>query len=352
MALLQDTLLNFRIVSVRQESALAKTYELKQIGGPDLRYKPGQFLTFIIKTEHQELRRSYSILSLPGEPLKITVKKVDNGAISRFILQHWKEGSMVTSLQAAGRFTLDSANDKPRDIFCFAAGSGIIPILPQIRHLLQHEPQSVIHLIYSNHNEDEALFLPQIEQLALDFRTFRLTNLFSDPVKRHKELGHLSNLFVEAYVARELTFLKNDTVFLVCGPFTYMRMIRITLGFMHFSNEKILKENYIPEGMLGGNVHHPRFPDRNIIIRIHETQHRVLVPSGKDILTASLNAGLALPYSCRGGVCGNCTAICTKGGVRMSINEVLTDNDIKEGWILTCTGFPEEDDTVIEFSRQ
>ncbi|KAA8486244.1 ring-1,2-phenylacetyl-CoA epoxidase subunit PaaE [Arcticibacter tournemirensis] len=350
MALNQEKSLNFRIVSVTQETALAKTYELELLDGDSLNYKPGQFLTFIIRTGQQELRRSYSILSLPGEPLKITVKKVENGAISRFILQHWKEGAIVSALLPAGRFSLKAQNDRQRDIFCFAAGSGIIPILPQIRYLLKNEPQSVIHLVYSNHNEHEALFLEQIEKLAERHPNLHLINLFSDPVTRRKEPGHLSNILLESYVKEQMTFTKEDAMFLVCGPFTYMRMIRITLGFMHFKAENILRENYSPELMRSGNVHHPVFPERNVMISIHNQRHIVKVPSGKDILSASLEGGIVLPYSCRGGVCGNCAAICKRGKVQMSINEVLTDSDLKQGWILTCTGFPEEDNTLIEFS--
>jgi len=41
--------------------------------------------------------------------------------------------------------------------------------------------------------------------------------------------------------------------------------------------------------------------------------------------------------------------ICKKGKISMSINDVLTDKDLKEGWILTCTGFPREDNTEIVF---
>ena len=347
---LQERLLHFRIVSVKQETPLAKTYQLELQGNESLEYKPGQFLTFLIDTGQQELRRSYSILSLPGEPLKITVKKVDNGAISRLILQSWKEGAIVTTLPPAGRFTLEAQESIPRDIFCFAAGSGIIPILPQIRHLLSSEPQSTVHLIYSNHDEENTLFLKEIEELAERYVYFKLKILFASPLLRLQEQGHVSNISVETYVNRELQYDREDAVFLVCGPFSYMRMIRITLGFMHFKQENILKENYLPELMRSGNVHHPHFPDRNIHIRIHGETHALKVRSGADILTAGLEKGLPLPYSCRGGVCGNCTAMCKKGKVKMSINEVLTDNDIKHGWVLTCTGYPEEEDSVIEFS--
>ena len=66
-------------------------------------------------------------------------------------------------------------------------------------------------------------------------------------------------------------------------------------------------------------------------------------------LSTALSKGLKLPYSCRGGVCGTCAAICKTGKVHMSINEVLTDEDIRKGWVLTCTGYPADEGTAISF---
>ena len=177
-----DNLLKLRITSVKHETASASTYTLERLDGKPVEFLPGQFLTFIIDTGKQEVRRSYSILSLPGERLEVTVKKVTNGLISRYILQHWHKGQVVTSLYPSGRFSLKSQLTVERDIFCFAAGSGIVPILPQIRHLLRHEPQSLIHLIYSNHNEADTLFYEELTLLASQSSRFKVHYFFSEPV--------------------------------------------------------------------------------------------------------------------------------------------------------------------------
>lgn len=346
---MEERLLLFRIISIKQENPVAKTYELLLLNQQKLSYKPGQFLTFIIETEKQELRRSYSILTLPGEAIKITVKKVDNGLISRYILQHWKEGETIKSLPPAGRFTLEPLGGLQRDILCFAAGSGIIPILPQIRMLLLKEPQSTIHLIYSNHDEKDTLFLNEIEELSEKFPALNFINLFSDPIIRFTERGRLSNITTEPLINRILKYKKDDAVFLLCGPFAYMRMLNFTIGLMHFKKENIKRENYLPEVMRSGHIALQTFPDRNIAIEIYGEKHILFVPSGENILDAGLRKGLKLPYSCKGGVCGNCAALCKGGKVYMSINEVLTDNDIQQGWVLTCTGYPETDNIVIDF---
>lgn len=346
---MNNNLLLFNIVGIKQETEIAKSYELELNTGKPLDFIAGQFLTFIIKLGEQEVRRSYSITSLPGESLKVTVQKVDNGLISRHILNSWKVGDTLVSLPPMGRFTLRPQALVKRDIFCFAAGSGIIPVLPQIRKLLVEEPQSLIHLVYSNTNEKKTLFLFEIEELKKDHEHLEVTFLFSEPAFRIKERGRLSNLYTEDLVNLQLRYNRSDVVFLICGPFTYMRMLDITLLAMHFRKENLLKENFIPEIMRSGYVSEPKFPEMEMTIEANGKENRLLVASGQDILTAALQKGINLPYSCRGGVCGSCAAICKKGKVFMSINEVLTNDDIKAGWVLTCTGYPAEEETAILF---
>ena len=344
-----NALLHFSIVAIKQENPSARTYELKLLNDGKLQFKAGQFLTFLINTENHDIRRSYSILSLPGEPIKITVKKVENGAISRFILQTWKIGDIVYSLPPAGRFTVEPWKTYKRDIFCFAAGSGIIPILPQIKYLLNAEPQSIIHLIYSNKDEDNSLFLEEIETLDQRYDNLQLLNFFSDPGNRVKERGRLSNLNVEPLIEKLLQFKKEDALFLICGPFAYMRMLNFVLMLMHFPKENIRRENFLPEIMRAGQAVHKLFPERQIILTLTGQTSKVEVRPGEDILSAAQRQGLNPPYSCKGGICGNCAAKCKSGKVYMSINEVLTEADLQQGWVLTCTGFPETENVMIDF---
>jgi len=56
-----------------------------------------------------------------------------------------------------------------------------------------------------------------------------------------------------------------------------------------------------------------------------------------------------LPYSCEAGRCGSCTATCIDGKVWMSYNEVLMDDEISKGRVLTCTGYPIGGDVVLKF---
>ena len=112
-----------------------------------------------------------------------------------------------------------------------------------------------------------------------------------------------------------------------------------------------MRENFIPEIMRAGQARHRHFDDQTIELIFENKLYHLKVESGKNILDAALQQGLHLPYSCKGGICGNCAAKCTKGKVYMSINEVLSNADLDQGWVLTCTGFPESKGVAINFDN-
>jgi ferredoxin len=74
----------------------------------------------------------------------------------------------------------------------------------------------------------------------------------------------------------------------------------------------------------------------------------VTVPAnpGDTLLETARRAGLSPPYSCEAGNCGTCIATVTDGTVTMRVNEVLEEDEIADGLVLTCQGVPETDVTL------
>ena len=54
------------------------------------------------------------------------------------------------------------------------------------------------------------------------------------------------------------------------------------------------------------------------------------------ILDIALDNDIDAPYSCQGGVCSTCLARVIKGSVKMDNNQILTDEEVEEGLVLTC----------------
>src|SRR5476651_851250 len=128
-------MLQLRVEAIKWEAADTATFYLSNVSGEKIDYRAGQFITLIFSHHHNEIRRSYSLSSSPNEKLlAITVKRIENGEISRFLLSKTKVGDIWDVLPPAGKFTTtDSTSAK--DIVYFAAGSGIVPVYAQLKYI-------------------------------------------------------------------------------------------------------------------------------------------------------------------------------------------------------------------------
>ena len=62
---------------------------------------------------------------------------------------------------------------------------------------------------------------------------------------------------------------------------------------------------------------------------------------GETILETARRAGLTPPFSCEAGNCGTCMAKLTEGTATMRVNDALDDDEVDEGYVLTCQGVPD-----------
>lgn len=339
-------MLQLKIEDIKWEAADTATFFLRSLNGQKVSYKAGQFITLVFDHHGEELRRSYSISSSPNEDLlAITIKRVPNGELSRFLLTHARIGDVWQAVEPAGRFVLNTDEDE-RDIFFFAAGSGITPIFSQIKHALNHSGKSRLTLIYSNRNAAGILFKTELEALQHKHPDrLKIIHLLSDEAKR------LNNVIAEQLVRKQAHYTLNNALFYLCGPFDYMRMVRLTLIYIGISADNIRKENFVLD-TVAVSAHPVIFRPHKVRIAFGGETYDITAGENQSILQAALQNNIPLPYSCRVGMCSTCTAKCKSGQVRMTQNEVLTDKDLADGWVLACTGYVMGDDVVVEYPTQ
>ncbi len=274
--------------------------------------------------------------------LSITIRRVENGAISRFLLEKIKSGDILNAVEPAGRFTINRFEDE-KHIFLFSAGSGIVPIYSNLKYILNRPGKSRLILIYSNQHERSVLFHDELESLQLkNPERFNIIHLLSSAGNR------LNNLMVEQLIRQYASHNLNTAEFYTCGPSMYMRMIRLTLFYMGIEPGQVRKENFVLETIpVAAGL--KTFPPKRIRIHFENEIHDLVVGENQSILQAALQNNIPLPYSCRVGDCSTCAALCYGGHVEMVKNDVLTAADLAAGWILTCTGHPITDDGVINY---
>ncbi len=76
---------------------------------------------------------------------------------------------------------------------------------------------------------------------------------------------------------------------------------------------------------------------------------RSIAFDGESILDSALKAGLPAPFSCKAGVCATCRARCTAGKVEMAVHYGLTDDEIADGYVLTCQAVPMGDGVAVDY---
>ena len=336
-------MLQLKVEAIKWELPDTATFLLSEVSGKKIIYKAGQFITLVFDHHNEEIRRSYSLSSSPGEALlSITVKRIENGEISRFLLTKIKPGDILNAEEPAGKFTLTDLHiDK--DIFLFAAGSGIVPIFSQLKYALGKPGKSRFNLIYSSRDDKSVLFDAELNALAINHPgRLNIIILLSSTANR------LNNIKVEQLVTQNIPNALLKAEFYLCGPFDYMRMIRLTLLYMGIEPKQIRKENFVLE-TIAVPVGLFSFPPKKIRIDFKNETYDLVVGENQSILQAALQNGIPLPFSCRNGICSACSAMCKSGRVELVKNDVLTDSDLEQGWTLTCTGHPVTDDVVISF---
>ncbi|HYF68387.1 MAG TPA: ferredoxin--NADP reductase [Ohtaekwangia sp.] len=340
-----------QITEIRNETRDTKTFMLHEVSSPPLKYKAGQFITLVFPGKINEERRSYSISATPllNEPLTITVKRIDNGAFSRYLFDNCKVGSALFTIGAAGFFTLPEAPDAFSSFVFFAAGSGITPVLPLIKTLLYSVPQLQVYLVYSNHSPEQTIFLNNVKELKAQFgNRFHLEMLFSNSPNLLK--ARLSKFLLAEYIHEWFPETKNTTQFYLCGPHDYMQMITITLLREGVPSDHIRKEIFDTVKPPVRELP-PDQEEHRVVIYDDGQEHSFHVQFPETILSAAKKLAIVLPYSCEAGKCGTCAVTCLKGKVWMSNNEVLLDKELAKGRILTCTGYPVGGDLLLAVRR-
>ena len=90
--------------------------------------------------------------------------------------------------------------------------------------------------------------------------------------------------------------------------------------------------------------------DKGVLkITCDEITHTLDLIPGKTLLDIAIQAKLDVPYSCMGGVCSSCIARLTYGKASMENNQILSDDEIKEGLVLSCQAIPQSNEVSLDF---
>ncbi len=316
-------------------SAVAITFDVPKELVQTFAFVPGQYITIKKIIKGKELRRAYSISSSPkNSNITIGVKKVDRGGFSDYANTKLAVGDSLEIMPPEGRFTY-VYNQNVKNIAAFAAGSGITPIMSIAKTVLDSDPNTSFVLVYGNKSYEETMFYTDLVKLQLEY-TNRFFVYFTNSQTQEKDslFGRIDTSTVNYALKNKHKEVDFDAFYL-CGPESMIHLVSDTL-----------KENGVQEDRIKYELFTAtEIKDELPVSAEGETQIEVLVDSETFsftmdkkmlVLDAVLKENIDAPYSCQGGVCSSCIARVTEGKAEMVQNQILTDSEIEEGFILTC----------------
>lgn len=316
-------------------------------------YKAGQYLTFSIVINGEEVRRSYSVCSSPvtnADPV-IAVKQVENGRMSTYLNTQLKEGDIIDVMPPMGKFILEPNSSATNHYFMFGGGSGITPLISIIKTALLTEPNSKCYLFYANRNEESIIFREELDALEENPNLKIFYSLDEPNADWSGHSGYLTENKVSELIRQELGLNYPVAHYYTCGPGVMMKIVENGLKSTGVRDENINVEYFTSvvkeeakEDVATAVNYSEEVIERTIKVEVFGEQKEVTVKPEETILIAAQDVGLDPPYSCTIGVCTTCRARLRSGKASMEEREGLSDAEIDDGYILTCQAHPLSDD--------
>lgn len=318
----------------REETRDAATFTLSA-DGQAFRFFAGQFLSVGVEIDGRTHWRAYSISSSPNrsDSLDITVKRVDGGLVSNWLLDHLLPGMKLPALAPAGEFGLDG-RPLPQAVLLFSAGSGVTPMYAMSQHLLETRTEVEIHFFHSARSEADFIFASQLLALAAGQQNFYLHLFLTRPeggVDSHR--GRLDAERLKSLLPRGKTMAA-----WLCGADGYMDDVSSWLSEAGVA--AIYRESFTPPTIeIAADAAH-------YTLDVPAFGKTVDIAAGETLLDVMEREGLPIIGACRTGVCGSCKCKVQNGEVTSTSTLALTPDEIAAGFVLACSSTAQSDLTV------
>ncbi len=306
-------------------------------------HSAGQYLSITLNIEGKTLTRPYSLASSPREAMEghymLTIKKVEGGLATQYILDQWRVGTEVTASEPLGTFTYEPLRDA-KTIIGVAGGSGITPFRSLAKAIADGDEEAEMILLYGSRTLEDAIFQEEFQALEKACPKFKLVNILSHETKEGCEHGFITAELIKKYAPKG-----NYSIFL-CGPqamYNFVDKEIATLGLRQkFIRHELFGEYFGP----AKEADYPKNIAKSYQVTVYmagETK-TITAASDESILRSLEAAGIAAPAHCRSGECGWCHSRLISGQVYVPKSvDGRREADYQYGYIHPCCSFPISD---------
>jgi ferredoxin-NADP reductase/Fe-S-cluster-containing hydrogenase component 2 len=311
-----------------------KTFRFRAKNGGEIPfdYLPGQFLTLRLAPAGVPVRRSYTIASSPTwrDRIEITVKREPQGLVSRWLHDELKVGDEVEIEGPNGTFVFDG--QQAQSIVLIGAGVGITPLMSVARYLTETGWHGKMSLILGFRSPRDFIFRTELEELRARSPNLRVIATMTNPGEEAwtGPRGRIDSMLLQSAVP-DLAVHRTH----ICGPPAMMDAVKAALRNLGVPEEQVRTEAF------GTVTRDPGAKTARLTqiagkVEFQASDISAQVPADATILDIADEAGVFIDNACRSGTCGSCRVRLVSGAVSMAVQDGLTDQDKREGYILTC----------------
>ncbi len=319
-------------------------------------YDSGQYITLKHIVNNEDVIRSYSLCSSPFEDdFRIEVKKVENGLMSTYLTEGLKLEDSLEVMMPEGRFSIHPDKELEKHYVGVAAGSGITPILSMIKSVLLVEIKSTFTLYYVNKDENSVMFQKEIEEFEHRYpENLKVYNLYTRQNQENSLFnGRITKEKFMDLMRENKGVQKSDAIY-ICGPEDMIFDVSAACQDFGIDKDKVHYELFgTPSDKMkeqAPKVESDFEGESQVTVIMDGDEFEFPLRSDGDfLLDVSIENGADAPFSCKGAVCCTCKAQVVEGKATMDMNYSLSDEEVADGFILTCQARPASEKLVVDF---
>lgn len=324
------------VTDIVEEAPDVKTFTLtadKNSSTPHLApFKAGQYITIHVTINSSSVTRAYSISSSPSlankDIYKITIKRVEGGLVSNYMLDEIKVGDHLDVSNPAGDFGFNPIRDE-ENVIAIAGGSGITPFMSLAHAIIEGIYDCNLTIFYSVKTYDDIIFKKEIEEISKKSKKVK----FILTLTREKKDGYLHERLSKETLE---PYIKEFNTVLMCGPKELYRGMNEVLNEFNIPRKSVHYENFSVEY----EPEEKKSYDLKVIMK--DKVEKISCRNDETLLVAMERAGIKAPSLCRVGECGYCRSILLEGKVKM-IGAALKKAESLNDYIHPCVAFPDSD---------
>ena len=230
--------------SATEETSSVRTLELDL---PDWTgHEAGQHLDIRLTADDGYVaERSYSIASAPGEPVAITVERLDDGEVSPYLTEEVRPGDTFEIRGPIGGYFIWPGGDEASPVLLMAGGSGVVPFRSILRHRQRIGASVPVRLLYSARSQPDVIYRAELD-MSRDGVEVIYTLTRQQPPGWTGHTGRVTNALLQE-VAWQAS---QRPVAYVCGPTAFVEIVAEGLVGLGYPPDRVKTERY---GGAGGS---------------------------------------------------------------------------------------------------